>query len=426
MLFVDKYGIIFMTVCIVMCLLWGDLMKGIRVEKLFGRFDYEIELAEDGMTILTGPNGFGKSTILHIIDALANSNMEFFFELQFSEIEICSEEPEKNFLIKKIEDNLFIDGYKIDKQNFMDWKKFHLRHMGDELRDNEQFGSLMGIITKIIYALHNAVGEIFIIEEQRLVRSDMLRRIRPDGSKVFERKIIQVVEEIPDKLRVKMSRVASDYSRIANELDSTFPQRLFSQTVGLGEEEFDQKLISMREKVSKMQKYDITSIGKADDIRFKEEDARALKVYFDDFEKKYQKYEKLIRQLELFTDVVNKRFQFKKIYISRLAGIHIFDDNDNEIPLVQLSSGEKETLVLFYQMIFEVPEGSTLLIDEPEISLHIAWQRMFSEDLQAIIAEKGINAIIATHSVQIINGNKRIQRDLGKQYADRLNQGKLD
>lgn len=402
-------------------------MKGIRVKGLFDRFDYEIVLAEDGMTILTGPNGFGKSTILHIISALANSNLDFFLDLQFSEIEIYREEPEKNFLIKKQEGNLFIDGYKIDEQIFTDWKKFNHRRIGDEQRNSTQIDAMMDIITDIVYALHDAVGEIFIIEEQRLVRSsNTLHRMRSDGSKVYERKIMQAVEEIPDKLRVKMIKVASDYSRIANELDSTFPQRLFSQTVGLGEEEFDKKLVSMREKVSKMQKYDITSIGKADDIQFKEEDARALKVYFDDFEKKYQQYEKLIRQLELFTDVVNKRFKFKKIYISRVAGIHILDDNNNEIPLVQLSSGEKETLVLFYQMIFEVPEGSTLLIDEPEISLHIAWQRMFSEDLQAITAEKGINAIIATHSVQIVNGNKRIQRDLGKQYADRLNQGKLD
>lgn len=48
-------------------------MQGIRVENLFGRFTYEITLSEEGLTILTGPNGFGKSTILHIITALANS-----------------------------------------------------------------------------------------------------------------------------------------------------------------------------------------------------------------------------------------------------------------------------------------------------------------------------------------------------------------
>ena len=42
-------------------------MRGIKIKNLYGRFYYEIMLAEEGMTILTGPNGFGKSTILHMI-----------------------------------------------------------------------------------------------------------------------------------------------------------------------------------------------------------------------------------------------------------------------------------------------------------------------------------------------------------------------
>ena len=66
-----------------------------------------------------------------------------------------------------------------------------------------------------------------------------------------------------------------------------------------------------------------------DDIQFKEEDARALKVYFDDIEKKYQPYEELISSLEMFTEIVNGRFQFKKIQISINNGIIICDGNNN-------------------------------------------------------------------------------------------------
>jgi ABC-type enterochelin transport system ATPase subunit len=37
----------------------------IGIENLFGRFDYDIPLnREDGITILTGPNGCDKTTIL--------------------------------------------------------------------------------------------------------------------------------------------------------------------------------------------------------------------------------------------------------------------------------------------------------------------------------------------------------------------------
>ena len=38
-------------------------MMQFKVEKLFGRFNYDMQLNKEGLTILTGPNGFGKSTI---------------------------------------------------------------------------------------------------------------------------------------------------------------------------------------------------------------------------------------------------------------------------------------------------------------------------------------------------------------------------
>ncbi|MPN35496.1 hypothetical protein SDC9_182994 [bioreactor metagenome] len=57
-----------------------------------------------------------------------------------------------------------------------------------------------------------------------------------------------------------------------------------------------------------------------------------------------------------------------------------------------------------------------LLIDEPEISLHIAWQKMFMDDLIKIADYKGIKAIVATHSPQILNGHWENQIDLGELY----------
>lgn len=395
-------------------------MQGIRVEKLFGHFDYTISFSEEGMTIITGPNGFGKSTLLRIINALADSDMDYFFDLKFEEIEILEADGDENLLIRKEEERLSVDGVAFDRQDFASWNKYELRRTLEE-QPQEQTALLMSGITDIVFAFQRIAGEVYSIEEQRLVRSVLRRKInRTDGKKVFERKIVQTVEEIPDKLKKEISIAAGEYSQISSELDSTFPQRLFAQTEGLTREEFDRELSSMGEKLTKLQKYEISSFTASADVQFKEEDARALKVYFDDFQRKYEKYDRLLEQLELFENVVNKRFRFKKVYISMQEGIWIADEEGDEIPLLRLSSGEKEILVLFYQLIFEVPEGSLLLVDEPEISLHIAWQRMFAEDMQTIVRRKGIKAVIATHSVQIVNGNSTVQRDLGKQYAERL------
>lgn len=111
--------------------------------------------------------------------------------------------------------------------------------------------------------------------------------------------------------------------------------------------------------------------------------------------------------------------------ISYTRGLVVIDETSGRpIHLSRLSSGEKEIIVLFYNLLFENSDGGFLLIDEPEMSLHIAWQRMFIEDLKKISELRKLTLLIATHSPQIINGNRNIQIDLGELYKNGLNQRK--
>lgn len=96
------------------------------------------------------------------------------------------------------------------------------------------------------------------------------------------------------------------------------------------------------------------------------------------------------------------------------------DENQKQLRLNQLSSGEKQEIVLFYDLIFGTQENILLMIDEPEISLHITWQKKFMDDLLRIIIYKGINVIVATHSPQIINNHWERQIDLGELYGEQL------
>ena len=43
------------------------MIQSIQIDNLFGRFNYNISAKLEGITIITGPNGFGKSTILRIV-----------------------------------------------------------------------------------------------------------------------------------------------------------------------------------------------------------------------------------------------------------------------------------------------------------------------------------------------------------------------
>ena len=70
-------------------------IKRLTITKLFGQFDYDIPLDNpEGIRIITGPNGYGKTMILKILDSFFNQQFDFFETLVFETIiiEINSED----------------------------------------------------------------------------------------------------------------------------------------------------------------------------------------------------------------------------------------------------------------------------------------------------------------------------------------------
>jgi predicted ATP-binding protein involved in virulence len=55
-----------------------------------------------------------------------------------------------------------------------------------------------------------------------------------------------------------------------------------------------------------------------------------------------------------------------------------------------------------------------VLIDEPEMSLHVAWQQLFVRHLAAIVRLSKFDSIIATHSPQIISDRWDLTVELGR------------
>ena len=99
-------------------------------------------------------------------------------------------------------------------------------------------------------------------------------------------------------------------------------------------------------------------------------------------------FEALIKKFDLFTRIINSRFNFKKVKISKSHGLEIIDQSDSN----------------------------------KKIDLQIVWQKEFLEDLLKITENSKIKVILATHSPQIISNHWDLQIDLGEQYqSDKLN-----
>lgn len=72
--------------------------------------------------------------------------------------------------------------------------------------------------------------------------------------------------------------------------------------------------------------------------------------------------------------------------------------NDETVPLSALSSGEKQVLRILIECL--AAGASTVLIDEPELSLHVDWQRKLVECMNVVNPE--CQLILATHSPEVM------------------------
>lgn len=94
-------------------------------------------------------------------------------------------------------------------------------------------------------------------------------------------------------------------------------------------------------------------------------------------------------RIKKFTDTCNKYLINKYFYYNQSTlNLDIFLDNDlskkkdkDVIQLTQLSSGEKQIVSLFSKLYLESDEKSIVIIDEPELSLSLQWQKMLLPDI---------------------------------------------
>ena len=138
-----------------------------------------------------------------------------------------------------------------------------------------------------------------------------------------------------------------------------------------------------------------------------------LAVNIQDIQKTLAIFDDLYPKFQKFIEILNgRRLSFKRIGLSE-KGFIFTNDKGKVLNAHDLSSGEQHELVLLYLLLFKIPEDSLILIDEPEISLHITWQKAFLDDMKDIIKLRNFDIVIATHSPAIINGNWDLTIKLG-------------
>ena len=423
-------------------------LQYVEVESLFGVYNYHIDLnLGDRVTLLHGQNGAGKTTILKMIDSLLRRDIAHFREIPFvrfilgfqdkSTLELetnVSSKTNENICILKLErqsgESHSAEVKLQSEAEIVAQKIDHLRPHRDgyfrswiDVRDYEELTE-EEVLSRygISGSEHRSREDLkwfdaflesantHLIEAQRLVRTH-----RGVGEGVFlsrparrtHRWLPRVVECSRD-FGNRLSETMAAYGRQAQRLDQTFPQRLISATEELNDNELKQRMSDLDKRTDELKvmgildetpthPFDVNSLSNMDHTQ-----ARVMTLYVQDTEGKLQALNDFARRTHFLLESVNDKFRRKKVLLDRERGLVAENEEGQRLSLDSLSSGEQHELVLHYDLLFKVLPNTVVLIDEPELSLHVAWQKKFLPDLMDIVELSGFDAIMATHSPYIV------------------------
>lgn len=147
-----------------------------------------------------------------------------------------------------------------------------------------------------------------------------------------------------------------------------------------------------------------------------------LMPYFDSLEEKIQDVSPAARLIGSFIESINTMFRDKEINYSMQEGFGVHSNivsedklDGRDIRFDKLSSGEKHVIFLLAKVIVSATRGDSLLvIDEPEISLGIQWQRLFVKYVQDCAYESNLQIVMATHSPLILEDFDEIDVSMPK------------
>ncbi|MGX5643068.1 AAA family ATPase [Bacillus toyonensis] len=433
-------------------------LKKISVTKLFGVFEHDIKLnTERGITIVIGENGLGKTKILEMVEAFFKGDFNLLKSIEFETLkftfdddiywEVYKEEPIEKEISLLVKQNNEEEPFSLELEEFNPDRIEHeavkiartsnfLRRVSVDRWINARTGesyTALELVTK--YKRKNSISIGFdIIKESNpphwfASRFEEIKVSLIETQRVYDfenpnRTPIETVKKYSNELTDLIRQRLTESTELSSKLDRTYPNRLIEELKyenrNISESELSNRLKELEDKRSLLDAVGLVETEKNPSLSLIDNPLvkNVLMLYVKDSFDKLSIFDEIAEKIRLLLKIINERFKHKRLYVNKDNGFLfrstvIQDEKSYKIiPLEQLSSGEKNELILFYNLIFNIPPNSLILIDEPEISLHISWQNKFISDLKEIHKLNQLDIIIATHSPDIISNNWDLKEEL--------------
>lgn len=324
----------------------SHIIKRLQIEKLFGTTNIDWEL-NPSVNVLVGQNGLGKSTILRIIEATLSQNSV----------------DELNLINKCV--LTFEDGLECVFARKQDSKAVIFAQLIEKLKESEDFNLEME-------------ANFDVSEDSRNLLHEN-KRLSLDDKKAKE------VKENLKNLLLAMNNenffpesISSVYFKGRTEVNENFNIEFIS-TINMSANSVNNLTTSSGQHTTLL------------DMEIDNEIQRLL-AFNDDTLK-----QKLLATLNTLFAETNKNIEFSQNkLVVKLA-------NGDNIPFSKLSSGERQVIFIFLKVVIASVDSALILMDEPEISLHLSWQEKLLNEIRKVNTTSQI--IIVTHSpAMLMNG----------------------
>jgi predicted ATP-binding protein involved in virulence len=413
-----------------------NFIQSIQAVGIHRRFDIQ-QSFHPGVNILYGKNGSGKTTLLHIIANALNRDYPRFLYLDFVRIEIHmddgttleiktkkpneedsyieitvkenGERRGKKFRRAKQEDNIEISN--IDYQPITTAAYFPaFRSMIEAWISVKEEDLLRYYLNKDISkkAPLNNIQEQATYFSRRLFGDFVPELNYPSPLEIEQRLIDETREAILAVAKVDRDLLSQSFVEILTAFSSLEtnrpldPEEILKQIKSLSEKILSHPLqdsmfaSDMKSKIS-----EIVNLYRSEDSESKKFIAMILSVYQESLKKISDIQEKSFEPIDQYLASVNEFLEEKELKVSiqdrasSQPSVKLMFDNDTSNSIYTLSSGERQIITLLYAAT-HMSQQNLVLIDEPEISLHVDWQRLLLKKMSEQLGNRQI--IACTHS----------------------------
>ena len=430
-------------------------IKSFKITKLWGYQDIDLNFNDD-VNILIGPNGSGKTTILNLLHSILSVDLCNILNVNFDQAEIKLREF-KGRSVRTVKASvadrllkLSVGKYtfKIDVDMISDlrFSRYYRHSETREIirRTSPRHTVRRRIVPEGVYdALTDLVPIVWLPVSRRLLVTEDEEE-RYTGTDSLESVDLRL-EELSGDLSIYYSRLnamlsehyrkfehqalsVTLYSEEDVQLDSippSFPTeaekkqllRAF-EAAGLLDEDMRVRIDEHFAEVGKVLEM-IREIKDTDsDLGLVLGDLLVLLLirqthsmvgYARELE---EDRERIFKPLRDYEETVNSFLNEKSVKVDEDGKLKIESSSPSGLNPHLLSSGEKQILILLTQALLKVDEPVVYIADEPELSLHVAWQEKLLESLESLSGKMQI--IVATHSPDIVGKFTDKVIDLGR------------